>query len=328
MPGLRANGLFRDLGSRAFSSGSLPDSQDAIRAELFSAERLEQYAESVAAQRVLAEGQSGRPLSPRVRDSGRVLLRCYRELAAVIREEGAITPAAEWFVDNFHVVVLVSPEDDAELRRVSVTNLGVQTREIELTSYAELVLAPPAADAAHQAFSSLFVQTEWVADLGALLATRRTRSAAEPSIWAPTPSSSRVSPAAALNTKPTEGGFSVGAAEFARRCRSSTGDPCRTRQARCSTRSSASDGESASRRERAPGLSSRRSSAHRAKPPWRWPTSIATPRRSSARSRWPGRRPTSSSTISGLAWTRPACSRISRRGFSTRIRRYGPRWRC
>ena len=104
MPGLRARALLRDLGSRAFSSGTLPDSPDPIRAELFSAERLEQHAESVAAQRVLAEGGSGRPLSRRVRDSGRVLLRCYRDLAAVIREEGAITPAAEWFVDNFHIV--------------------------------------------------------------------------------------------------------------------------------------------------------------------------------------------------------------------------------
>ncbi len=104
MPGLKASALFRDLGSRAFSSGSLPDSQDPIRAELFSAERLEQHAESVAAQRVHVEGGRGRPLSPRVRDSGRVLLRCYREVAAVIREEGAITPAAEWFVDNFHIV--------------------------------------------------------------------------------------------------------------------------------------------------------------------------------------------------------------------------------
>ncbi len=91
------------------------------------------------------------------------------------RRDGAITTTLE---------VLVSPEDDAELRRVTVTNLGVQAREIELTSYAELVLAPPSADAAHPAFSNLFVQTEWVADLGALLATRRVRTAAEPSVWA------------------------------------------------------------------------------------------------------------------------------------------------
>ncbi|PYM57202.1 MAG: hypothetical protein DMD79_20530, partial [Candidatus Rokuibacteriota bacterium] len=91
------------------------------------------------------------------------------------RRDGAIATTLE---------VLVSPEDDAELRRVIVTNLGAQAREIELTSYAELALAPPAADAAHPAFSSLFVQTESVADLGALLATRRVRSAAEPSVWA------------------------------------------------------------------------------------------------------------------------------------------------
>jgi cyclic beta-1,2-glucan synthetase len=91
------------------------------------------------------------------------------------RRDGAITTTLE---------VLVSPEDDAEIRRVSVTNLGLQVRELEVTSYAELVLAPPAADAAHPAFSSLFVQTESLADLGALLATRRVRSATEPSVWA------------------------------------------------------------------------------------------------------------------------------------------------
>jgi len=91
------------------------------------------------------------------------------------RRDGAITTTLE---------VFVSPEDDAEMRRVSVTNLGLQMRELELTSYAEIVLAPPAADAAHPVFSSLFVQTESLPDLGALLATRRPRSAAEPPVWA------------------------------------------------------------------------------------------------------------------------------------------------
>ena len=80
--------------------------------------------------------------------------------------------------------VIVSPEDDAEIRRVSVTNLGDGIREIELTSYAELQLATPAADAAHPAFSNLFVQTELLADLGALLATRRVRSPDEKAVWA------------------------------------------------------------------------------------------------------------------------------------------------
>ena len=54
---------------------------------------------------------------------------------------------------------------------------GARPREIELTSYAEIVLAPPAADVAHPAFSKLFVQTEFVAEIGALLATRRRRVA-------------------------------------------------------------------------------------------------------------------------------------------------------
>jgi cyclic beta-1,2-glucan synthetase len=80
--------------------------------------------------------------------------------------------------------VLVSPEDDAEIRRVTLTNLGSETREIEVTSYAEIVLAPPRADAAHPAFSNLFVQTEAVAELDTLLATRRTREPDEQRVWA------------------------------------------------------------------------------------------------------------------------------------------------
>jgi cyclic beta-1,2-glucan synthetase len=91
------------------------------------------------------------------------------------RRDGAITTTLE---------VVVSPEHDAEVRRVSITNLGLRTREIELTSYAEIVLAPPAADAAHPAFSNLFVQTEFAPELGALLATRRPRSHGEPPVWA------------------------------------------------------------------------------------------------------------------------------------------------
>ncbi|HSJ97565.1 MAG TPA: glucoamylase family protein, partial [Myxococcota bacterium] len=80
--------------------------------------------------------------------------------------------------------IAVSAEDDAEVRRVSISNLGARTREIELTSYAELVLAPPAADSAHPAFSKLFVQTEFVPEIGALLATRRRRSPGEPEVFA------------------------------------------------------------------------------------------------------------------------------------------------
>jgi cyclic beta-1,2-glucan synthetase len=91
------------------------------------------------------------------------------------RRDGAIATTLE---------VVVSPENDAEVRRVSITNLGARDREIELTSYAEVVLTTDAADHAHPAFSNLFVQTEFVSELGGLLATRRPRSPDEPRVWA------------------------------------------------------------------------------------------------------------------------------------------------
>ena len=94
----------RDPLFAAPASPFTPGTQEPIRAELFSPERLEEHAESIARRRILSRKRTGRRLAPRVRDSGRVLLLCYREIASVIRDEGATTPAAEWFVDNFHVV--------------------------------------------------------------------------------------------------------------------------------------------------------------------------------------------------------------------------------
>ncbi|HRD68080.1 MAG TPA: glycosyl transferase [Candidatus Competibacter sp.] len=79
--------------------------------------------------------------------------------------------------------VCVPEGSDLELRRVTLRNLGGHPRRLELTSYAEVVLNAPAADAAHPAFSKLFVQTEWVAESRALLAKRRPRSSGEPSCW-------------------------------------------------------------------------------------------------------------------------------------------------
>ncbi len=80
--------------------------------------------------------------------------------------------------------VLVSGEDDGEVRRLSLVNSGRRAREIELTSYAEIVLAPADADLAHPAFAKLFVQTEFLPEFGALLATRRPRSPQDAPVWA------------------------------------------------------------------------------------------------------------------------------------------------
>ncbi len=79
--------------------------------------------------------------------------------------------------------IVVSAEDNAEVRRISLTNNSTRTSEIELTSYSEVVLASPAADAAHQAFSNLFIETEFFAGENALLAHRRQRSQDDRPIW-------------------------------------------------------------------------------------------------------------------------------------------------
>ena len=98
----------------------------------------------------------------------------FEDRAEIVRRDRSLTTTLE---------VIVSAEDDAEMRRVSITNHGARTREIQVTSYAEICLASQAADAAHPAFSNLFVETEFVDDAGALLATRRRQSEQEPEIW-------------------------------------------------------------------------------------------------------------------------------------------------
>lgn len=85
-------------------------------------------------------------------------------------------------VDNrlvSHTSIAVSPEDDVEVRRVSLNNLSRLPRSIELTSYGEIVIAAAAADAAHRAFSNLFVTTELLPERCAILCTRRPRSKTE-----------------------------------------------------------------------------------------------------------------------------------------------------
>jgi cyclic beta-1,2-glucan synthetase len=94
--------------------------------------------------------------------------------AEIVRRDGSITTMLE---------VAVSPEDDAEVRRISLTNHGTRTRQLELTSYAELSLVRQVDDMSHPVFAKMFVQTEFEPHLGALLATRRKRSAMDPDIW-------------------------------------------------------------------------------------------------------------------------------------------------
>ncbi len=82
-----------------------------------------------------------------------------------------------------HTEISVSPEDDVEIRRVTLANHSSRTRHIEVTSYAEVVLAPLNADLAHRCFSNLFVQTEILPDRQAILCTRRRRTPGEQAPW-------------------------------------------------------------------------------------------------------------------------------------------------
>ncbi|PSJ16516.1 GH36-type glycosyl hydrolase domain-containing protein [Nitrosomonas supralitoralis] len=82
-----------------------------------------------------------------------------------------------------HTDIVVSPEDDIELRRIRIANRASIRRTISVTSYAEVVLAVPAADALHPAFSKLFIQTEIDNQRNAILCTRRPRSSSEQTPW-------------------------------------------------------------------------------------------------------------------------------------------------
>jgi cyclic beta-1,2-glucan synthetase len=95
--------------------------------------------------------------------------------AAFIRQSPNFTATTE---------VVVSAEDDAEARRVTLTNTGRHAREVDVTSYAELALAPQAADLAHPAFSKMFVVTDYLPELGVIIATRRRRAPDDPEVWA------------------------------------------------------------------------------------------------------------------------------------------------
>jgi cyclic beta-1,2-glucan synthetase len=82
-----------------------------------------------------------------------------------------------------HMEIAVSPEDDIELRRVRITNSSPERRVLDLTSYAEVVLASPAGDALHSAFGNLFVQTEILREQQTILCSRRPRSSEETPPW-------------------------------------------------------------------------------------------------------------------------------------------------
>jgi cellobiose phosphorylase len=82
-----------------------------------------------------------------------------------------------------HMEIVVSPEDNIELRRLHVTNRAGLAKTLEITTYAEVVLCAAVADAMHPAFSKLFVQTELLPALQAIVCSRRPRASDEHPPW-------------------------------------------------------------------------------------------------------------------------------------------------
>ena len=96
-------------------------------------------------------------------------LKASRQYEAIFSEGRAEFRRRDQDFDT-HTEIAVSPEDDIELRRITITNRAQTGRTIEVTSYAEVVLAPPAQDALHPAFSNLFIQTKIIREQRAIVA--------------------------------------------------------------------------------------------------------------------------------------------------------------
>ncbi len=122
-------------------------------------------------------------------DNGVLWSTAWQPTAAVAKKYEAIfTQSRAEFrrIDEqieMHTMISVAPEDDMEVRRTKLTNRSDRVRRIEITSYAEVVLAPQPHDESHPAFSNLFVQTELLIPRDAILVTRRPRSDEEHPPW-------------------------------------------------------------------------------------------------------------------------------------------------
>jgi cyclic beta-1,2-glucan synthetase len=122
-------------------------------------------------------------------DSGRLWCNTYQPTGGKVEGYSAdfsLDRAVFRRVDNgieSETEIIVAPEDDVEIRRITLINRSLRTRQLDLTSYLELAMAPHNADRQHPAFNKLFIQTEAVPEQHALLAFRRSREDDEPPIY-------------------------------------------------------------------------------------------------------------------------------------------------
>lgn len=122
--------------------------------------------------------------------TGKIWSNTYHPIGGKVTEDYSVHFALDralfWRKDNSidtGTEIFVSPEDDVEIRRITLINRSVFIRKLELTSYIELAMTPHDADLKHPAFQKMFIQTEAVPSLRSLLAFRRKRSADEPPVF-------------------------------------------------------------------------------------------------------------------------------------------------
>ncbi|MBI5954738.1 MAG: hypothetical protein HY865_24025 [Chloroflexi bacterium] len=101
-------------------------------------------------------------------------VRFYPHTVEFIRKDGDIATRME---------IVIAPEVDVEIRRVTLTNHGESECDLELTSYAEVILSPQSADQRHPAYNKLFIESEFIPEGNILLFRRRPRSADEKSVY-------------------------------------------------------------------------------------------------------------------------------------------------
>lgn len=75
--------------------------------------------------------------------------------------------------------VCVSPSHNLEIRKVTLTNHSKIEKQLEITSYFEVVGDRYIAELSHSAFNKLFVESEFLVDDGIFLSRRRSTGSEE-----------------------------------------------------------------------------------------------------------------------------------------------------
>lgn len=83
-----------------------------------------------------------------------------------------------------HEEIFVAPDENVEIRLISMRNLANYERSVGVTTYMELGLADHAAQVSHPAFNKMFITVEELDELDGVIAMRRPRASDESPVFA------------------------------------------------------------------------------------------------------------------------------------------------